>query len=951
MIRLVPNTGIQFVKLAPIVLKDLVAHEFRARRGVSFGSLAELAPRRRPSPSVDDEEGDNNPAVSQLKPRAADMQLLDGLIRASGTGLWIPIPFDSGGLWAAIFLAKDATLGMISAVLAIDTTLESDGNPEGLAPDELGERIPAPCAPIFWRRDSTYQHARALAQALPTSAGTSPVDAIQMAIAGLADFLARAGTANVHLERRPENRSAIGVDVIIDLGNSRTCVLLREQGADGRRERLSLVYPDDPRVSAPSPFDTQSAFFEHEVLPRSVEGTFSFRFLSMIKMGRGALDALAQARQDVRPLGLSTPKRYLWEDAGAVPWEWRYANPKYNDRSTMSPPIRGEILRRMDTRRPFKSPAIPEIPVQPDYPRVACMVWAMVELLEQSFRQINSPEWRRASANAPYADKRRQIRNVVVTYPAGLHSVELKNLRKATERAARLWSEFRSSPEMFCTGATVDVDPQHGVPPPVVQLVCDEGLAIQVCWLYGEAMHRFQADPELLIGALGRRRGGVNTLRLASIDIGGGTIDLSISDYRADSKLPVGAAFICDQLFHDGISRAGDDVVRGILEEIVFPAIVRQAGVAIDKWNRVFASPSSTDDAIRELRLQLVRAVWMPIVMRCLAEFEASADVPVSFDIRSVCSETTIIEVLNQMTRDPKISASVKSIADVVIEADRTAMRSIVRNSIGKTLNQCADIVDQFECDLLVVGGRPSSNPAIRDQIYASMAVPPGQVFFLSEQAVDDWYPFADGTGRIGDAKTCGVVGGWLAFAARHGMGQFMITILDKPEPMPIIGYLKDANPSKLPTFSDKERLDLSAGSLGIPIMPMQPLTIACRRVDHPQAEARPIYRLSLKRQYMEALHKSPGFQREISVKFELLEPEPPLSRALGDRLEPPTLADVIQLREGGITGMIPRPRQDGGVDEVDAEGCMELTPRTMLENEGYWIDTGIFRPVDGAFR
>jgi hypothetical protein len=149
MIRLVPNTGIQFVKLAPIVLKDLVAHEFRARRGVSFGSLAELAPRRRPSPSVDDEEGDNNPAVSQLKPRAADMQLLDGLIRASGTGLWIPIPFDSGGLWAAIFLAKDTTLGMISAVLAIDTTLESDGNPEGLAPDELGERIPAPCAPIF----------------------------------------------------------------------------------------------------------------------------------------------------------------------------------------------------------------------------------------------------------------------------------------------------------------------------------------------------------------------------------------------------------------------------------------------------------------------------------------------------------------------------------------------------------------------------------------------------------------------------------------------------------------------------------------------------------------------------------------------------------------------------------------------------------------------------------
>ena len=128
----------------------------------------------------------------------------------------------------------------------------------------------------------------------------------------------------------------------------------------------------------------------------------------------------------------------------------------------------------------------------------------MVEILEQAFRQVNSPEWRRAAANAPLAERRRQIRNLVITYPVGFHSVELENLDKAASRAARLWSEFRSAPEAFCSGVDhITVDRDFGMRPPVVQLVCDEAVAIQVCWLYGESMHRFQADPDLLIGGTG----------------------------------------------------------------------------------------------------------------------------------------------------------------------------------------------------------------------------------------------------------------------------------------------------------------------------------------------------------------------------------------------------------------------------------------------------------------
>jgi hypothetical protein len=39
MIRLVPNTGIQFARLRDFSLKELSAFEFRARRGAKFAAI------------------------------------------------------------------------------------------------------------------------------------------------------------------------------------------------------------------------------------------------------------------------------------------------------------------------------------------------------------------------------------------------------------------------------------------------------------------------------------------------------------------------------------------------------------------------------------------------------------------------------------------------------------------------------------------------------------------------------------------------------------------------------------------------------------------------------------------------------------------------------------------------------------------------------------------------
>jgi hypothetical protein len=855
-------------------------------------------------------------------------------------------------------------------VVAVDTTLECDGNPDGLSDAELGERAPAPFAPRFWRRLPVERLIAGLAARVAKRGEAGVAETLQVTIAAFADFLGRmpaqAGTpgpARLYFERRPENIDAIPVDMVVDLGNSRTCVLLKEQVEGGRQQRLELVYPDVPQRKPDScPFLTQSALVEHEIVPRSVAGTVSFRFLSVVKLGNGALEELGRGTLDPRPLGLSTPKRYLWDDQERVDWLWRFAN-RIGPQGS-SPALEGDLVRRIDPANVFgPPPAIPEL-VQPDHPRVASMVWTIVELLEQSFRQMNSPEWRRSSANAPRADRRRNIASVVLTFPAGLHSLELENFRRAASRACRLWAEFRSSPSSFCGDAdmaagSASIDRQHGVPVPNAQLVCDEGLAIQLCWLYGESVHRFASDAGQLVVGLGRDRpfrnrdgesGHRPTLRLASIDIGGGTVDLAIADYSVREGLPAGVAFRCDRLFHDSISRAGDDIVRSILEELVFPSLIEQIGCGAAAWNRVFATGADGDDAMTTLRRRLVRAAWVPAAMRLLEGIESAAGEGVSVRPWEECTDKEQLRELCQMLAPPGDEGALdrmhSRLADAAVAISAAQMRGVVRRAIGRTIDQCSDIIDQFECDLLVVGGRPSANPEIQEQLYAAMAVPPGQVVFLSELRADDWYPFASGLGRIGDAKTCGVVGGAIAHEARFGMGAFTVEFAASPDPAPIIGFLRHLPRDGAPTFPDTQLLPIGPEGNPVPFLPMQPLVVAARHVDHGEAEARPIYRVSLRRGVRGQLLRNPTVQEPVSVRFDLLPPDD-LRSAPSGALPTNECSDRLTLREGSILGSVAFTGPDGTSRVMQADRCVELRLCTLLEADGYWLDTGVFRSIE----
>src|SRR5262249_18961709 len=113
-----------------------------------------------------------------------------------------------------------------------------------------------------------------------------------------------------------------------------------------------------------------------------------------------------------------------------------------------------------------------------------------------------------------------------------------------------------------------------GITVPEIEIRWDEATCVQLVWLYGEIGRKFAGNVEAFLELVGRRRaapGGAPqpSLRVASIDIGGGTTDLMIITYTRVGDHGLRPT----PNFREGVRIAGDDVLKLIIERIILPAI------------------------------------------------------------------------------------------------------------------------------------------------------------------------------------------------------------------------------------------------------------------------------------------------------------------------------------------------------------------------------------------
>lgn len=96
-------------------------------------------------------------------------------------------------------------------------------------------------------------------------------------------------------------------------------------------------------------------------------------------------------------------------------------------------------------------------------------------------------------------------------------------------------------------------------------------------YLYTEINQNFAGHPESFFDALSRPDSTQRErISIASIDIGGGTTDLVITDYHLDRNGHSGGGanvhIIPQQRFRDSFKIAGDDILLDVIQSYVLPA-------------------------------------------------------------------------------------------------------------------------------------------------------------------------------------------------------------------------------------------------------------------------------------------------------------------------------------------------------------------------------------------
>jgi hypothetical protein len=600
-----------------------------------------------------------------------------------------------------------------------------------------------------------------------------------LALVGEARLLPRVKLVDVVSSARPYE--PISVDLVLDIGNSRTCGILIEDDR-GARMNLNNSYVLRQRdLSAPErvyaePFDSRVEFarasFGKDALSRRSGRANAFQWLSPVRVGPEATRLSAAARGNEGATGLSSPKRYLW-DTDPISQVWRF-NGVAIDGVTTEPPVSGAFMAFVteegDVLRASRGNAQPAMRAR--FSRSSLASFMLAELLMQALSQVNAVETRYARS---FPDVPRRLRRVILTMPPAMALAEQRIFRRRAEAAVKLaW-------DMLGWGSA-----GPNVPPePRVISNLDEATATQLVFLFTEATQKLKGDPGSLFAISGRVREGYGTapsLRVASIDIGGGTTDLMVATYRADE----GQEIMPRQNFREGFRIAGDEVLQETIQTIVVPqleAALRAAGARDAKAflrEILGGDRGSQSELERHLRRQFVSLVLEPVAIAILHAYEhvegRFGGEILRRSIADILAGRDAAAAIRHVDREAeRVGAHGFALARLEVAANAARVDAVVHAALGPILADLCEVVHSFDCDWLILSGRPSRLRAVNDIILAKLPVKPHRIVGMHRYAVGGWYPFRDTAGRVDDPKTTAAVGAMVCALAEGRLEGFLM--------------------------------------------------------------------------------------------------------------------------------------------------------------------------------
>jgi hypothetical protein len=271
-------------------------------------------------------------------------------------------------------------------------------------------------------------------------------------------------------------------------------------------------------------------------------------------------------------------------------------------------------------------------------------------------------------------------------------------------------------------------------------------------------------------------------LRIACIDIGGGTTDLMIAGYRCHVKVD---DQLSGRILHrDGISIAGDQLVKRLLERVIVPVFAHRVGLDAAMTQLLFGPEVPRNRELRSLRTTWMNRIFVPLALRYLDSASSGIATEISHTDPEVVSPEVMASLDRELARLDNSGAWDLS-ADLQLTVDSTLLADVVHEVLGELLTDFCGRIVEHQADLVLLAGQPTKLGIIQDLVRTLLPLPSSRVIPMHRHYAGNWYPYQDREGRspgvIVDPKSTVVVGAAIEFLARHGhLPQFRFEMRDE---------------------------------------------------------------------------------------------------------------------------------------------------------------------------
>ena len=740
--------------------------------------------------------------------------------------------------------------------------------------------------------------------------------------------------SNIGIKFEGNTTQDVVVNAFIDVGNTSTSVSIQEMDTAGnamadfkKLKQLEITQFSTPLITKNHPFSTTAVFHKPQFLSNEYEisGGDSFHWKSPLRLGDEASrlmsrESLSNAANS-KPIGISSPKRYLW-DKTARSEEWVFCSE--GRKASPIPVMWPGITTRLDASGMLPPPhADQEVGALSTYSRSSITTFVFLEIICHLYRQINSLEFREAHGDQ---GRKRILNQVVITCPTGMSQEEQISLRTSFKDAVNLFfGHSESGPTMIPSLKDVKLD--------ITELgerdswMYDEATTSQLLWLYSEVVHKFDKNVDAMLKSYDADND--RPLRVASIDVGGGTTDFMLCDYDLTRREDV-AHVTPSPVFWDSIYNAGDDLKRDLLFRIAIKGTISSFGTDHQipemqtRLVQFFSTDSNAQDATsRAMRIGFINQIGKVLVSKYLDD--ANQDQVKVYSFQDLFQEGQIDEVLLAFF-SKRFGFSIE---DIVWESDPNVINQIITSFFQKQMRTLASLIYKANPDVVVLTGGTFKLNSLDSMFASASGLPISRIVNLNKIKIGNWFPYVDGQGKLTSSKSIVSVGSAVAFFAEKNqlVGFNIDTSKLKTEIKSKSKYLYDDN---------NELFNPSRNRVSITVNQL-PIRLTTSPLSSPNYLRKPSYKLDFDRKGLRRyLEKVKEFQNiaELNQAIE--------NKIIGILGQAPFDINIERIGGGSLEKIDVESVTAGLAEDKEDinEDFFKVTCETLPEGK-YWLESG----------